>query len=106
MTQLKLFQKMASYEEDFFFPESCKFSWTGNDDAGRDKEGTHLNIERLLNKQHGVQFDPANKASKFQNVTDRQRVTIDYLPMLFCPISDIIIMHFFFSASGGKIGSV
>lgn len=53
---------MASFEDDFFFPESCHFCWTGTESTGAEKEATNFNIERMMNKQHGVQFDPTNKA--------------------------------------------
>lgn len=56
-----MFQFLASTESDFFFPGSTAFSWTSSDSNDNGRHSPNSNIERFINKNHGVDFDPANK---------------------------------------------
>ena len=52
---------MASTEDDFFFPHSKEYSWTSSESNSGGRNTPNSNIERLLNRHAGIQFDPSNK---------------------------------------------
>lgn len=57
---------IASTEDDFFFPGSCKFAWTSAEGDKEESVATNFSLEKLIRKQHGVQYDPKNKVNEFR----------------------------------------
>jgi hypothetical protein len=54
---------LAATEKDFFYPVNSEFCWTSTEegDYAEAKGFGTSNADKIINVQHGVQFDPKNK---------------------------------------------